>query len=889
MKKATSKLLLFFFCMSFLMVIPKKVNAAEIIPVNISVKYGQTEGRKIFDMINEMRTDSFDAWCWNEDNETKTRYDNLNELAYDYDLERIATKRAAELALLFDHGRPNGESFFSIYEEEGITYRAAGENIAMGYRTAEAVNAAWREDGEPYNGQGHRRNMLNPKFNCVGIGHVYLDGCHYWVEEFAYRTSVNTTETTANDSEQTMSLSVPKSKVTGLKVAFDKTSYSLRTGESTEVKLTAKLTVFGSDTIVTDLPDISVNDPSIATYSNGKITGVAEGSTTLTASLYGLTAADMPTINVYRCEHHWDQGEIITEATCTEEGEKKFTCSICGDEKTEKVSATGHQHTEIRNKKEATCKETGYSGDTWCKDCGKKILSGQTIAKTENHSWDAGKVTTKATCTEEGEKTFTCSICGDKKTEKISATGHQHTEIRNKKEATCKETGYSGDTWCKDCGKKILSGQTIAKTENHSWDAGKVTTKATCTEEGEKTFTCSICGDEKTEKVSATGHQHTEIRNKKEATCKETGYSGDTWCKDCGKKILSGQTIAKTENHSWDAGKVTTKATCTEEGEKTFTCSICGDEKTEKVSATGHQHTEIRNKKESTCKEEGYSGDTWCKDCGKKILSGQTIAKTEDHSWNQGEITKEPTCKEEGEKTFTCTICGNTKTEKVSTTDHQHMEIRNQKNPTCKEAGYSGDTYCTDCGVKIFSGQTIAKTKNHNWDGGVITTEPTCTERGEKTFTCTICGNTNTKKVNATGHSYGAYKVVKEPTNKRKGLKSKTCSVCGKIVYEAIPKTNFSPTDSSETNPDQNPQTSQKTTRKIKLNRRKLTLKKGKSFRLKVTLTPADSQDKITYKTSNKKIATVSKTGKIKAKKKGKVKITVISGKKKAVCTVKVK
>ena len=543
------------------MVIPKKVNAAEIIPVNISVKYGQTEGRKIFDMINEMRTDSFDAWCWNEDNETKTRYDNLNELAYDYDLERIATKRAAELALLFDHGRPNGENFFSIYEEEGITYRAAGENIAMGYRTAEAVNAAWREDGEPYNGQGHRRNMLNPKFNCVGIGHVYLDGCHYWVEEFAYRTSVNTTETTANDSEQTMSLSVPKSKVTGLKVAFDKTSYSLRTGESTEVKLTAKLTVFGSDTIVTDLPAISVNDPSIATYSNGKITGVAEGSTTLTASLYGLTAADMPTINVYRCEHHWDQGEIITEATCTEEGEKKFTCSICGDEKTEKVSATGHQHTEIRN----------------------------------------------------------------------------------------------------------------------------------------------------------------------------------------------------------------------------------------------------------------------------------------------------------------------------------------QKNPTCKEAGYSGDTYCADCGVKISSGKTIAKTKNHNWDGGVITIEPTCTERGEKTFTCTICGNTDTKKVNATGHSYGAYKVVKEPTNKRKGLKSKTCSVCGKIVYEGIPKTNSSPTDSSETNPDQNPQTSQKATRKIKLNRRKLTLKKGKSFRLKVTLTPAESQDKITYKTSNKKIATVGKKGKIKAKKKGKVKITVISGKKKAVCTVKVK
>ena len=166
----------------------------------------------------------------------------------------------------------------------------------------------------------------------------------------------------------------------------------------------------------------------------------------------------------------------------------------------------------------------------------------------------------------------------------------------------------------------------------------------------------------------------------------------------------------------------------------------------------------------------------------------------------------------------------------MSTTDHQHMEIRNQKNHTCKEAGYSGDTYCADCGVKISSGKTIAKTKNHNWDGGVITIEPTCTERGEKTFTCTICGNTDTKKVNATGHSYGAYKVVKEPTNKRKGLKSKTCSVCGKIVYEGIPKTNSSPTDSSETNPDQNPQTSQKATRKNQTEPQEIDFEKRQKF-----------------------------------------------------------
>ena len=80
-----------------------------------------------------------------------------------------------------------------------------------------------------------------------------------------------------------------------------------------------------------------------------------------------------------------------------------------------------------------------------------------------------------------------------------------------------------------------------------------------------------------------------------------------------------------------------------------------------------------------------------------------------------------------------------------------------------------------------------------------------------------------------------------------------------------------------------------KITKKIKLNRRKVTLKKGKSFKLKVTLTPKNSQDKIIFKTSNKKIVKVSKTGKIKALKKGKAKITVVSGKKKIVCKVTVK
>lgn len=288
------------------MMIPKKANAAEIIPVNISVKYGQTEARKIFNMINEMRTSSTDAWYWNEDDTTKTTCSALSELAYDYDLERLAMKRAAEIALSYSHTRPNGGRSFSVYSEEGITnWRALGENIAAGYLSAEAVNMGWREDNENYVGQGHRRNMLSADFNCVGIGHVYYNGYHYWVEEFAYRTSVNTTGTAANDSEQVTALSVDNSKITDFKATFEKTSYTLRVGESTEANLTkTMITVSGQwpagvDRIVTDTPTISADNVSIASYDNGKISGLAEGTTTLTASLYGLRAANMPTVSVH--------------------------------------------------------------------------------------------------------------------------------------------------------------------------------------------------------------------------------------------------------------------------------------------------------------------------------------------------------------------------------------------------------------------------------------------------------------------------------------------------------------------------------------------------------------------------------------------------------------
>lgn len=331
--------------MSLLMIIPTKVNAEEIIPVNISVKYGQTEARRILDMINELRTSPTDAWAWDKTDTKQIAYPGLKELVYDYDLERLAMKRAAEIALSYEHTRPNGQNPFTIYTEENITRLDTGENIAVAspnvYSKAEAVNNGWREDNEPYAGQGHRRNMLGYKFTCVGVGHVTYNGYDYWVEEFASRPSINTTETPANDSEQTVTVSVTKNWITNYKTYFDQDSYVLRLGETVTPNITPIISLinqFGSVGTVLDTPTVSINDPSIATYSDGKIIGLKEGTTTLTTSLYGLPSTNSATIIVHDCDNHWDGGVITKVPTCTKEGEKKFTCAICNNTKLKKLA-----------------------------------------------------------------------------------------------------------------------------------------------------------------------------------------------------------------------------------------------------------------------------------------------------------------------------------------------------------------------------------------------------------------------------------------------------------------------------------------------------------------------------------------------------------------------
>ena len=293
------------------------------------------------------------------------------------------------------------------------------------------------------------------------------------------------------------------------------------------------------------------------------------------------SSAAAPAVELGKKHQHVYTSSIKKPATCTEPGIRLYTCKDNDDSYEEKIPATGHQHTELRNVKAATCAQEGYTGDTYCKDCNTKLSSGKSIAKKE-HSWDSGKITTVATCNGKGIKTYTCTGCNATRTEEIPVTGHKNKITKFAKKASCKSEGYTGDIYCQDCGVFLEEGNVIPKSE-HTWNAGEVTKPATCTGEGTKTYICTGCGTIKTEIIPSTGHESTEVRNKKEATCVKSGYTGDVYCTICNQKISSGNVVAKT-GHTWNSGSITKQPTIAKEGIKTYTCRSCGLTRNETIA-----------------------------------------------------------------------------------------------------------------------------------------------------------------------------------------------------------------------------------------------------------------------------------------------------------------
>ena len=203
---------------------------------------------------------------------------------------------------------------------------------------------------------------------------------------------------------------------------------------------------------------------------------------------------------------------------------------------------------------------------------------------------------------------------------------------------------------------------------------------------------------------------------------------------------------------------------------------------------TGYGTTE--NTVPATCGEAGRV-DTICSNCG-EVISTKEIPATGEHTWDNGTVTTEPTENEPGVRTFTCAVCGATKTAPIPATGAHDYQFTRTVAPTCTAGGY--DLYtCSGCGATEKRNPTDAL--GHKWDSGKVTTEPTETAPGVRTYTCTVCGEVKTEVIPATGahtHKWDAGKVTTAPTATTPGVRTYTCTICGQTKEEVIPPTGSS-------------------------------------------------------------------------------------------------
>ena len=282
-----------------------------------------------------------------------------------------------------------------------------------------------------------------------------------------------------------------------------------------------------------------------------------------------------------------------------------------------------HENTELRNAKEATCTEPGYTGDTYCKDCGEKIGTGTAIP----------------------------------------AKGH--TEVIDEAvAATCTTPGKTEGKHCSVC-NEILVAQEVIPAKGHSWDKGVITTSPTCSDAGVKTYTCTVCSETKTEVLDATGHTPVDVAEQP-ATCTEAGHTAGVKCSVCGATISGIEEIPAT-GHT-EVIDEAVAATCTTPGKTEGKhCSVCNEVLVpqEEIPAKGHMEV-IDEAVAATCTESGKTEGKHCSVCN-EILVAQEVIPAKGHV----------------------------------------EEIRNIKEITDTEDGYTGDTYCSVCNELLKSGEVI--------------------------------------------------------------------------------------------------------------------------------------------------------------------------------------
>lgn len=428
-------------------------------------------------------------------------------------------------------------------------------------------------------------------------------------------------------------------------------------------------------------------------------------------------------------------------------------------------------------------------------------------------------------------------------------------------------------------------------------------------------------------------HIHTYVElSKTEPTCTENGILRQK-CRECQTTTT---TILPATGHSYQKDPDKSKdPTCTSEGYLVEICRVCGNTVNQPIPTTEHSYRLIKNM--PTCEKDG-SMYQQCSMCGEKKVGSETPLPAKGHNFVSLTETA-PTCTKTGTKLEKCARCGEEKTTVLPATGHSYQKVpAKSTDPTCTESGILKEQ-CTTCGTTMET--VLLATGHHYQKNPAQSKDPTCTEAGYLTELCTACSITRKNSLPATGHTYGEFMITQAATIFTTGTKSRTCSVCGNVETETIPKLNEPVTIATgkklslkpaltSINSQQkvsykssNPKIAKvsakgvitglkkgtakitvksgnekyvvkvkittPTVKKIRNIPAKKKLRKGEIFRLKPQLAPIGCSQKITYKSSNKKVATVTAKGKVKAKRKGTAKITVTAGNVKKVCKIVVR
>ena len=531
-----------------------------------------------------------------------------------------------------------------------------------------------------------------------------------------------------------------------------------------------------------------------------------------------------------KAAHTWNEGVVTKGATCTEPGEKTFTCGVCHATKTETINATGHKYETTwmtddtshwhkcancdvtTDKADHTFDTNNCAENRTCTGCGYVKLAGQ-------HTWNDGVVTKEATCTEPGEKTYTCKVCSETKTEPIKASGHSLTKVEAVA-ATCTEGGNNEYYTCSVCKKVFKADKTTETTVADETLAalGHKLTKteakaATCTEVGNKEYyTCDNCGkffsdaDGKNEiakdswvidalkhdftgawvNTDAAGHYHKCSRCDATDTVIKHTFNGkpcteEDSCKVCGYVKLAGQHTWGEKTYTWNESFKCTAAT---------KCDSCNEPLTETVDG-------VKTTVPATCVADGK--DTYTATFTNAAFTTQTKEVTIDklgHTygapvWSWSEDGKTATA------TFTCTREGCT----AETTGHA-------QNVTATVSGKQKDApTCTDKGTTTYTAKVTFEKKDYADTKDVqdikalghkltktAAKAATCTEAGNKEYyTCATCGKFFSDKdgkneivkdswvIKALGHDLTETPAV-TPTCAAGGNNEYwTCSVCHKV------------------------------------------------------------------------------------------------------------